>query len=43
MLSVEISRDVYFTTDEIGIRALERFDVEAMAVDAMAAIQLAAS
>jgi HK97 family phage major capsid protein len=43
MLSVEISRDVYFTTDEIGIRALERFDVEAMATDAMAAIQLAAS
>ena len=43
MLSVEISREVYFATDEIGIRALERFDVEAMAVDAMAAIQLAAS
>jgi len=35
------SRDVYFATDEIGIRALERFDVDLMATDALAAIRLA--
>jgi len=39
---VETSREVYFATDEIGMRALERIDVEAMAPDAMAALQLAA-
>jgi HK97 family phage major capsid protein len=43
MLQVETSREVYFATDEIGIRALERFDVEAMAIDAMGALALSAS
>lgn len=37
---VEISREVFFTTDELAMRALERIDVEAMAIDAMAAMQL---
>lgn len=40
---VETSREVYFATDEIGIRAIERIDIEAMAPDAMSALQLAAS
>ncbi len=40
---VEVSKEVFFATDEIAMRALERIDVEAMAVDAMAALQLAAS
>lgn len=40
---VETSREVYFATDEIGMRALERIDVEAMAPDAMSALQTAAS
>ncbi len=40
---IEISRDVYFATDELAMRALERIDVEAMAVDAMAALQTAAA
>jgi HK97 family phage major capsid protein len=40
---VEVSRDVYFTTDEIAMRALERIDVEAMAVDAMATLKTAAA
>jgi HK97 family phage major capsid protein len=40
---VETSREVYFATDEIGMRALERIDVEAMAPDAMASLQTAAS
>jgi HK97 family phage major capsid protein len=39
---VEVSKEVFFATDEIAMRALERIDVEAMAVDAMAAIQLPA-
>ena len=39
---VEVSREIYFATDEIGMRALERFDVEAMAVDAMASLETAA-
>ena len=39
---VEVSKEVFFATDEIAMRALERIDVEAMAVDAMATIQLAA-
>jgi HK97 family phage major capsid protein len=39
---VESSREVYFATDEIGMRALERIDVEAMAPDAMSALQTAA-
>lgn len=37
---VEVSREVFFATDELAMRALERIDVEAMAVDAMTALQL---
>jgi len=40
---VEMSREVYFATDELCMRALERIDVEAMAIDAMATLQTAAS
>jgi HK97 family phage major capsid protein len=40
---VEVSREVFFSTDELAMRALERIDVEAMALDAMATMQLAAS
>jgi HK97 family phage major capsid protein len=39
---VEVSKEVFFATDELAMRALERIDVEAMAVDAMAALQLGA-
>ena len=39
---IEVSREVYFATDELAMRALERIDVEAMAVDAMSALQTAA-
>lgn len=42
-LSVETSREVYFATDELAVRALERFTVAPMASDAMATLQLAAS
>ena len=42
-LSVETSREIYFATDELAVRALERFTVALMATDAMAALQLAAS
>ncbi len=38
---VEVSRDVFFATDELAMRALERIDVEGMAVDAMSALQTA--
>jgi len=37
---VEVSRDVFFQSDELAMRALERIDVEAMAVDAMATLAL---
>jgi HK97 family phage major capsid protein len=40
---VEVSRDVYFVTDELGMRALERIDVEIMAVDAVSTLKTAAS
>jgi HK97 family phage major capsid protein len=40
---IETSRDVYFATDEIGMRAVERIDVQAMAPDAMSALETAAS
>jgi len=40
---VETSRDVYFATDEIGLRALERIDAQALAPDAMSALETAAS
>ena len=39
---VEVSRDVFFATDELAMRALERIDVQAMAIDAMSALQTAA-
>jgi len=40
---VDTSREVYFATDEIGMRAIERIDVQPMATDAMSALQTAAS
>ena len=40
---VEMSREVYFATDELAMRALERIDIESMAVDAMSALQTAAA
>lgn len=42
-LDVMVSRDVYFATDEVGIRALERFDIQLMADAATSVLQLAAS
>jgi HK97 family phage major capsid protein len=42
-VSIETSREVYFATDELAVRALERFTVQLMANDAVAALQLAAS
>jgi HK97 family phage major capsid protein len=37
---VEVSREVFFATDELAMRALERIDFEAMALDAMSTLQL---
>ena len=42
-IRIETSADVFFATDEIAVRALERFHVELMATDALAVVQLAAS
>jgi len=42
-MAVETSRDVYFATDEIGIRALERIDIHQMGQASTGALQLAAS
>lgn len=42
-MRVDVSNDVYFATDEVGVRFLERFDPELMADQAMAVLQLAAS
>ena len=42
-IDVMTSRDIYFTTDEIGIRALERFDIHGMGQNSTAAMQLSAS
>jgi HK97 family phage major capsid protein len=42
-MAVETSRDVYFATDEIGIRALERIDIHLMGQASTAALQLSAS
>jgi HK97 family phage major capsid protein len=39
---VESSREVYFATDEIALRALERIDIEQMATDSMSALLAAA-
>ena len=38
---VEVSKEVYFATDELAMRALERVDVEAMAIDAMVTLKTA--
>jgi len=43
LIRLEISRDVFFATDELAMRALERIDVEAMAIDAMTALETAAA
>ncbi len=40
---IEVSREVFFATDEIAMRALERIDVEAMAIDAVSALVTAAA
>lgn len=40
---IEVSREVYFATDELAMRALERIDVEAMAVDAVATLETASA
>jgi len=42
-MSVETSREIYFATDEIGIRALERFDIHQMGQASSGALQLAAA
>lgn len=42
-IRVEVSKEVFFATDELAMRALERIDVQAMAVDAVAALQTAAA
>ena len=39
---IEMSREVFFATDELALRALERIDVQALAVDAMATLKTAA-
>jgi HK97 family phage major capsid protein len=36
---VEVSKEVFFQTDELAMRALERIDIEAMALDAMSTLQ----
>ena len=43
MVRVDVSNEVYFATDEIGVRFLERFVPKPMADDANAVLQLAAS
>ena len=40
---IEVSREIFFATDEIAMRALERIDVEMMAIDAMSALKTAAA
>jgi HK97 family phage major capsid protein len=42
-LHIDLSREVFFATDEIGIRALERFSIGQMADAAWSVVQLAAS
>ncbi len=42
-LDVQTSNEVFFATDEIGVRALERFDVQALNDSAVAVLKLAAS
>jgi HK97 family phage major capsid protein len=40
---LEVSREVFFATDELAMRALERIDVEVLGIDAMATLQTAAA
>lgn len=40
---LEISREVFFATDELAMRALERIDFDTLAVDAMATLKTPAS
>ena len=40
---VEVSKEVFFATDEVAMRALERIDVQLLAIDAMSALQTAAA
>jgi len=42
-MRVDVSNDIYFATDEVGIRFLERFDPELMADQSNAVLQLSAS
>jgi HK97 family phage major capsid protein len=42
-MRVDVSNEIYFATDEVGIRFLERFDPELMADQSCAVLQLAAS
>jgi hypothetical protein len=42
-MRVDVSNDIYFATDEVGVRFLERFDPELMADQACAVLQLASS
>lgn len=40
---LEVSKEVFFATDELAMRALERIDINGMAEDAMATLQLGAA
>lgn len=42
-MRVDVSNDIYFATDEVGIRFLERFDPELMADQSNAVLQLSAT
>jgi HK97 family phage major capsid protein len=42
-MRVDVSNDIYFATDEVGVRFLERFDPELMADQSNAVLQLSAT
>ncbi len=42
-LRADVSNDIYFATDEVGVRFLERFDTQLMADQSCAVLQLSAS
>jgi len=42
-MRVDVSNDIYFATDEVGVRFLERFGPELMADQSNAVLQLTAS
>jgi HK97 family phage major capsid protein len=42
-MRTDVSNDIYFATDEVGVRFLERFDPELMADQSCSVLQLAAS